>query len=168
MQNTRKGIHNLLSSNQQTAVKKYLFLILLFLAFACKDGEGLLSSRPSGVLSQDEMTDILVDIHLAESALRVGNIQHISNADSTYQKSQFLEIFREHEVSPDEFRNSVKYYTEHVTLLDAIYTEVINRLTEMEAGLQGDQNKKDNKAGKANEVSKPVKVTPGNPAQKPE
>lgn len=155
-------------SNQRIAVKKYLFISLLFIAFACNDGEGLLSSRPSGVVSQDAMVEVLIDIHLAESALRVGNVQHISNADSLYQKSQFLEVFRKHDISPDDFKKSVQYYTEHVTLLDAIYAEVIDRLTEMEAALQGEEKKTGEKPAKAIESQKPVKVEPGSKIQKPE
>lgn len=149
-------------------MKKYLFISLLFIAFSCSDGEGLLSSRPSGVLSQDDMVEVLIDIHLAESALRVGNVQHISNADSLYQKSQFLEVFRKHDISPDEFRKSIEYYTEHVTLLDAVYAEVIDRLTEMEAALQGEEKKSDEKKGTTPGNKQAVKVKPGTNVQKPE
>ncbi len=114
------------------------------------------------------MVDLLVDIHLAESALRVGNIQHVSVADSIYQKSQFAEVFKEHDVKPDDFQKSMKYYTERVSLLDEIYTSVIDRLTEMESELQGTE-KKDDKVLKPDTAKNQVKTPPAvkvkNPAQ---
>ncbi len=103
------------------------------------------------------MVELLVDIHLAESALRVGNIQHVSVADSIYQKSQFAEVFNKHEVKPDDFRKSMEYYTERVSLLDEIYTSVIDRLTEMESELQG-TDKKEEKSTKPDTSKKQIKA----------
>ena len=89
------------------------------------------------------MTDMLIDINLAESALRAGNIQHTLPADSSYQKAQFAAVFKKNGVKPDDFNRSLTYYIEHIDELNDIYTEVINRLTLMDAEMQKAETKKD-------------------------
>jgi hypothetical protein len=124
-------------------MKNCILVPVLLLLFSCDKSDRLFSSRPSGVLGKEAMAEILVDIHLAESALRAGNIQHTLPADSLYQKSQFIEVFTKNRVKPDEFNLSLSYYTGHIDELNEIYTEVINRLTSIEAELEG----KDLKSG---------------------
>jgi len=118
-------------------VIKWLVIPLLLLLIACNEGGAILSTRPSGVLGKDKMIDLLVDINLAESAIRMGLPAHNLPSDSIYQKSQFLKVFEENGVKPDEFDKSLSYYSEHVEELNEIYLEVIDRLTVMEAGLEG-------------------------------
>jgi hypothetical protein len=118
-------------------MKKWIFIPVLLLLFSCNKSDRLLSSRPSGVLSKDVMVEMLVDIHLAEAAIRAGNIQHTLPADSLYQKSQIIEVYAKNRVKPDEFNRSLAYYTGHIDELNEIYTEVINQLATMEAELEG-------------------------------
>lgn len=118
------------------SIQAVVILAVLMLVSSCNRGGGVLSSRPSGVLSEDEMVDILVDINLAESALRVGNGQHNMPADSVYQKSQFLAVYEKNGTTPDAFRKSLEYYTQHIELLDKIYSDAIDRLQEMEIKMQ--------------------------------
>ena len=121
-------------------MKTALSIFLLIFILACDRGDRLLNTRPAGVISEKQMVDVLVDIHLAESALRVGNVQKTMPGDSTYQQSQFLEVFDNHRITPDEFRKSLSYYTTHISKLDAIYAEVIDRLNQMETELRGNES----------------------------
>jgi hypothetical protein len=121
---------------------KWLFFPLLILLVSCENGSKILSTRPSGVLSKEKMTEIFVEINLAESVLRVGNPPHNQTADSIYQKSQLLKVYQKFDITPDDFSKSLAYYSEHVVELNAIYLEVINRLTSMEANLEGNKSKK--------------------------
>ncbi len=89
------------------------------------------------------MIDMLVDINLAEAALRAGNIQHTLPADSNYQKAQYAAVFKKNSVRPDDFNRSLTYYIEHIDELNDIYTEVINRLTVMDAEMQKGKAKKE-------------------------
>jgi len=114
-----------------------VFVFLIHILTSCERGNRFLNSRPVGVISEKHMADVLVDIHLAESALRVGNTQKTMPGDSTYQRSQFLEVFDKHRITPDEFRKSLSYYAAHISKLDEIYTEVIDRLNQMESELRG-------------------------------
>lgn len=96
----------------------------------------LLTSKPSGTLSEEKMIDVLVDIHLTEATLRIANDSLARLTDTTNLRIRFAQVFRKHDINPDDFNNSLDYYIEHIEELDKIYVEVINRLTEMEANLQ--------------------------------
>jgi hypothetical protein len=102
-----------------------------------------MNSRPSGILSKDKMADLLVDINLAESAMRVGKDQHSSLADSMYQKSMYLKVYEKNDVTPDEFRKSLDFYTKNIEDLNDIFTEVIDRLNSMQAEIEGKKTEKD-------------------------
>jgi hypothetical protein len=123
-------------------MKRWFHIFLIPLFFACNDSDQLLNSRPSGVLSKEKMTQVILDINLAESSMRFGNVQHTMISDSIYQKSQYLEVFSKNDVKPEDFNKSLMYYAEHIDDLNDIYTAVINRLTEMQAKLQGNSSKK--------------------------
>jgi len=96
----------------------------------------ILSSKPSGTLSEEQMVDVLVDIHLTESTLKIVNDTSARLNDTTYLRTRFAKVFNKHVVDPDDFTASLDYYMKHIEDLDKIYTEVINRLTELEATLQ--------------------------------
>ena len=124
-------------------MNKWLFLPAFLLLFSCHKGGPILNTRPSGVLSKSKMIDMLTDINLAESALRVGTPTRTQPEDTTYQKSMFIKVFEKNKVNPDDFDKSLTYYTEHVDDLNEIYMEVINRLTTMGANLEGKKSKKE-------------------------
>jgi hypothetical protein len=123
-------------------MNKWLLIPALLFLISCNGGSTMLSTRPSGVISKSKMVDVLVDINLAEAALRVGTPSHNQPADTLYQKSQFIKVFEKNEVNPDDFTTSLNYYTEHVEELNEIYLEVIDRLTSMQANLEGNKTPK--------------------------
>jgi len=133
---------------------------ILFLSLLAASCSSLMSSKPAGTLSEEEMIEILVDIHLTEATLRVGNDSVARLKDTTELRTRFAEAFRKNKVEPDDFNQSLNYYLEHIEQLDKIYTEVISRLSEMEAMLQ--QKTSEPVAGKMNRISKPGKITPVN------
>lgn len=91
-----------------------------------------------GTLSEEEMADVLVDINLTESTIRIASDSVGRLTDTTNLRIRFAEVFRKHDVSPDDFNASLLYYLEHIDDLDKIYGEVINRLTTLEATLKDD------------------------------
>jgi hypothetical protein len=113
------------------------FLLFLLILSGCNDHDTIIPGYGDGVISKRKMVDLLVDINLAESALRVGNVQHTQNSDSTYQKSLFLEVYKKHNITPDEFNSSLDYYSKHVDDMNEIFNDVIDKLNSMQAELQG-------------------------------
>jgi hypothetical protein len=114
-------------------MKKWAFIILIAMLSASCDS--ILKSKPSGTLSEEKMTEVLVDIHLTEATLRIANDSIARKNDTADLRERFAEVFRKHDVTPDEFNSSLNYYLEHVEILQNIYNEVITRLSKMEAGL---------------------------------
>jgi hypothetical protein len=119
----------------------WILLPALLLLQSCDKGGGILSSRPKGVLSKKEMTNIMIDIHLEEAILRSGKRPVIKTDMRSYARSEYLKVFANHGVTPADFNRSLDYYLLHVEDLDEIYTDVISRLEEMEAETQGSKNK---------------------------
>ncbi len=114
-------------------MKKWAFLVCMALLTAsCSN---LLSSKPSGTLSEKQMTDLLVDINLTEATLKTANDSSIRLGDTTALRNRFAQVFKKHDIDPDDFNASLGYYLEHIDELDKIYVEVINRLTALEATL---------------------------------
>ena len=97
----------------------------------------IFSSKPMGTLSEKEMVDMLVDINLTEASLKIGSdTTGRGITDTTNMRIRFAEVFRKHDVDPDDFNTSLIYYLEHIDDLDKIYAEVITRLTTLEATLR--------------------------------
>ena len=119
-------------------IMKY-WTFVLCIALLSSSCNSILSSRPSGTMNEKQMIDILVDIHLAEATIRLANDSITRLNDTTDLRIRFSRVFKQHDVTPDEFNTSLNYYLAHIEELDKIYVEVINRLTILEATLQ--QNK---------------------------
>lgn len=113
-----------------------IWTLLLFITLLTASCNSILSSKPTGTLSEEQMIGILVDLHLTEATLRLGNDSMLRLNDTTNQRIRFAEVFRKHDILPDNFNTSLNYYIKHIEQLDKIYVEVINQLTEMDAVLQ--------------------------------
>lgn len=109
-------------------------VVLLLLLVSCNRMEGLFSNRPSDVISKSQMVDVLVDMQLVESALRTSTVQP-ARGDSLLQKT-YIRLFKKHHITKEQFEASLQYYIQDIEQLDAIYNEVISRLTAMEAERQ--------------------------------
>jgi hypothetical protein len=115
-------------------MKKWIFILLIaMLSASC---ERILKSKPAGTLSEEQMTSLLVDIHLTEATLRIANDSIARLNDTTDLRMRYAQVFRKHDINPDEFNSSLSYYLKHIEVLENIYTEVIARLSKMESTLQ--------------------------------
>lgn len=115
-------------------MKKWAFI--LFIALLSASCDSLLSSKPSDTLTEQQMTDVLVDIHLTEATLKIADETAARLNDTTQLRMRFAQVFIKHDINPDDFNTSLTYYLEHIEEIDKIYVEVISRLTEIEAKLQ--------------------------------
>ena len=107
-------------------------LLVIFLS-GC-DGPG----TPLGVLTEDEMVKILVDIHVTEGK--------VSALPIPYDSSQVLykllerEVFLKHQVSDSVFTQSMRFYLEDAAHMDRIYARVIDSLTVLESNNGKEEN----------------------------
>ena len=99
-------------------------------------GCSIFGSKPRDVLSEKTMVRVITQMHLTEANLRVRNDSLVTVSDTLRLRQRFANVFIQEDITPDEFKRSIEYYVEHFDELDKIYTQVINNLTEQEAGLQ--------------------------------
>ncbi len=103
-------------------------LPVLFLATAltaCVDHD---VKQPEGVLSHDQMVDILVDIHLIEGARSGTQILGDTNSIPDY----YAHIYIKHGTTEQDFKTSFDWYTQHPKILKAVYEDVIVALSKLE------------------------------------
>jgi hypothetical protein len=103
-------------------VKKISIIILtLSLCYACST-----DSRPEGILSEDKMVDVLVDIHMAEGISSSLSIPF----DSSKMIYPILEeeVFRKHQVPDSVFMESFQYYLRNTKQMERIYARTIDSL----------------------------------------
>lgn len=91
----------------------YIFLIVIFV------GCGV---RPWGVLSQKEMVAVLLDVHMAESAMKVLD----SGAKRIEKQEYYNLVFEKHNITKEQFDKSIDWYSRKHKVLMAIYEEVRN------------------------------------------
>lgn len=98
---------------------------LLFLA-SCGSG-----TKPEGLLSEDKMVEVLVDIHLTEGITSALPVAY----DSSRLLYNLLEkdVFLKHEVSDSVFTQSMQYYLRDPADMENIYARVIDSLVVRES-----------------------------------
>lgn len=99
-------------------MKKLCYIMLVMLVVACKP------SLPSGVLSQDEMEDVLYDMHLAQ-ALYTSREGVNDNADIYALRAAVL---KKHDIEQAEWDSSYAYYNRNARELYNIYTSLAERV----------------------------------------
>jgi hypothetical protein len=104
-----------------------LFIILTF--FSC-----FKEKVPKGILPQEKMVPLLVDLHLTEPlyAKRFA----LGIPDSTAMNDLYLSFLKKHKVNPKQFEKSVFYYGKHPDQYKEIYNKVLDRLSEMEVKIK--------------------------------
>ncbi len=97
--------------------KKLFFLLPLFL-LACKN-----KNEPQGIISQDDMVGILVDVHIIDGSL----FEMPQQPDTLYKYSinKYLNTFKSHHTDSATFRRSYAYYARKPDELLAIYDKVL-------------------------------------------
>lgn len=103
-------------------MKKYLIIsFCLILAVSCGR-----KRPPQGVLSEDEMVSVLVDIHMAEGFVQSLSIPY----DSSRKLYPVLEkeIFEKHGITDSIYIVSLKYYLRDAAKMEAFYERTIDSL----------------------------------------
>lgn len=109
-------------------MRKIVFLpllLMMLLAVSCNDA-------PSGVLSKQEMEDVLFDYHLTQ-----GMIEQLNSEQSVDNPQRYLDaVFAKHGITAEQFDSSMVWYYRDGRLLPEIYANVHKRLEELDAELK--------------------------------
>jgi hypothetical protein len=107
------------------------FCIILFFLFQSCAKKNV--DIPSDVLNQKQMTEILTDLHIAQSA--IGNV--MTSDTIQYTMDDYVNyILENHHTTKEDFRTSLKFYSDHPEILSEVYDSVITSLSKIEAGLE--------------------------------
>ncbi len=108
-----------------SGIRYALFALLLIGANACVDHEVRV---PPGMLSHQEMVDILVDVHVIEGARSGTLILGDTNSIPDY----YSRIYLKHNTTEQDFKTSFDWYTHHPKKLKMVYEDVIVALSKLE------------------------------------
>ena len=99
------------------------FLLLAFMACSNK-------GDANAILSADDMEDVLFDYHLAQSLVN----QSGDSAD--FRIRVYAEaVFKKHEITEEQFNNSLRYYHRHTSELHDIYKNIEKRMNFLAGGI---------------------------------
>jgi hypothetical protein len=95
------------------------FSALLFLS-ACKSG-----NDASGIIDQDRMTRLLVDVHIVD-----GVLASQPNPDSLFVQGtgRYVYLFNQYHTDSAQFKKSMIYYTKHDEVLVKMYEQITKTL----------------------------------------
>lgn len=108
-------------------MKRILTLLLFLTLFSSCDRD----TTPSGILSESELVNVLIDIQLTEGI--------VSALPISYDSSQVLyslmekDVFIKHGLEDSVFTRSMLYYLEDAKKMDRIYARVIDSLVVRES-----------------------------------
>jgi len=107
----------------------YLIIIVLFLS--CNNNNG---DKPLKAIPEKQFVSVLVDIHIADAGLNVVNLKKNYanfNADDYYDH-----VLKKHNVTKEQFNETIKYYSFNLNDFDRIYDQVISELSKADANLR--------------------------------
>ena len=88
---------------------KYIFLLLCFFTFSCKQK----NSIPSSVLPAEEMEKILFEANMAEEFVNSYVMRDRSKNKETEIRKEYAKIFFMHGITEEQFKKSYDFYRSH-------------------------------------------------------
>lgn len=76
--------------------------------------------RPWGILSRSEMIAVLLDVHIAEAAMKVVD----TSAKRIEKQEYYNTVFAKHNTTKEQFDKSLDWYARHPKVLVEIYDDV--------------------------------------------
>ena len=99
-----------------------LVLLLCILPISCGNEDEL----PEGIIEKEKFIEILSDVQIFESMNQyIRNKETDFDIDHTYQW-----MFEHYNVTEEEFKSSLDYYSQDPLVFEVIYDEVIVRISE--------------------------------------
>ena len=115
---------------QDKMIKIIFFISTAFIISSCMEKE---ISIPENILKQKEMSSLLTDIHIAQSA--INNKIVIDSVNYTF--NDYLNyILKQHKIKKKDFLSSLKFYSEHPDILQEVYDSVLISISRMEAATE--------------------------------
>lgn len=97
----------------------------LFLWTGCGEQE-----KPEGLLSEEEMVNVLIDIHITEGIASAIPVSYDSSG--VLYSLMEKEVFIKHQVEDTVFKESLRYYLQFPATMDKMYAQVLDSLASKE------------------------------------
>ncbi len=127
---TRERDFFLLISNDQFLMTNFYILITLFIFLSCGSKK---QNVPNDIIAEDKIVDVIVEIELTQAIIKLKFL----NKDSLVNQTQlFNEVYAKHNISQEQFNNSLAFYAQEPKKMDTLYAKVITKLSEKQAEIQ--------------------------------
>jgi hypothetical protein len=106
-----------------------IFIVLILYFFGCSNDNNV----PKGLLSEDSLVRIIVDMHLADAILidpLVQQKQFVINKTKFYNA-----VLKKHCLTKEEFQKNINFYSDNPDRFDKVYEKVIEELTILQGNL---------------------------------
>ncbi|QGY44400.1 DUF4296 domain-containing protein [Maribellus comscasis] len=117
--------------------KNIIIIIFTILAFAACDEPTV--EKPENLVRENQMIDMLIDVHLAEATYYSRNRQD-STIKNTTSADFYYAILDKYQVPDSVFEKSLIFYLSKPKNFEKMYRKVQSRLSEMEQDLSGRKN----------------------------
>lgn len=111
-------------------------LAILGLTFISCDKEVI--PKPSPLIKEKQMINMLVDIHLAEATFN--HMRYDSIIRNSSSENFYYSVLQKYEVADSVFEKSFVFYASNPRNFEKMYREVMNKLSETEQGFSGRKN----------------------------
>lgn len=108
-----------------------IYVVLVFFFFACDNDE--VSNEQlikEGILPVEDFTDLMTDVQLLEGHLNTNRVNQVFIMDSS--KNYYKEIFNRYNITQEEYKENLKYYTERPKVLEDVYKKIEEKLVVQE------------------------------------
>ncbi|MDO8899529.1 MAG: DUF4296 domain-containing protein [Bacteroidales bacterium] len=113
------------------------FLLMVFISANFFSSCNMASSsapKPAIILSEEQMTVILMDVHLVEGTI---NFKRNIGQGHDEQKSElYHQLMENHGITPEILESNLMYYNQKPAVMEKIYEDVISRLTDMQTEIK--------------------------------
>ena len=107
----------------------YSILLILLILQSCSESTG--EKKPDGLISEEKMAEIMVDVRLLEGTY-AGDFQRVDSSEFKMD-SYYEQLFAKHNITREAFLASSEYYALHPEDLLRIETEVGKKLEVLSA-----------------------------------
>ena len=110
-------------------IRNIFFLVTATVIISCGNGGKDISKE---IIPEEDMVKIFTEIELTQALIKL----KFSNQDTINQQELFNQVYKDFNISEDQFNKSLVYYCEKPKVLEEMYVKVINNLSVKQAEIQ--------------------------------
>ena len=113
--------------------KALSFALTLSMAMALASCNNFRVKAPKDLLSEDRMVEIITDVEIIEGKLLFNNERN--GSAEALKDSYYRQLFEHHNITKEQFINSINYYTQKPDMLENIMARVVDSITKEQIAL---------------------------------